>query len=259
MTEGNSLVLIIEDDDLVGKTVSRTLKRENYRVKHINKGVDGLKVAREYKPDIIILDVVMQGMDGNTVCEEIRADPIIKDTPVLFLTAKIKEDDRIKGLRAGADDYLTKPFNIDELSLRVGTILRRTKNGRKALNSYDDSTNPIPVDGSFGAMQKEVHVIDVGNYQLDIRSYELKTPHNGNVILTPIQYQLVYYLITHVGMIFSPSRLLEEVWNFPSDTGSTDLVRVHIKNLRKRIEVDPANPMFIQTVPGYGYTIKTPE
>jgi DNA-binding response OmpR family regulator len=257
MLGGTSLVLVIEDDDLVGNSVSRTLKRDNYRVKQINNGVDGLNVAREYKPNLIILDAVMQGTDGITVCEEIRADPIIKETPILFITAKINVDDCIKGLRAGADDCLPKPFNFDELSFRVEALLRSTNIVGGIVEGYDDSTNPIPIGGSFPRAPKEIHLIEVGEYQLDFRSYELNTPGNGKVLLTPIQYQLVYFLITHVDMVFSPYKLLEEVWNFPSYTGSTELVRVHIQNLRKRIEIDPANPRFIQTVPGYGYTIKS--
>jgi len=260
MTNGNSFVLIIEDDDLVGKTIARTLKQEKYRAKHVNNGVDGLKVAREYEPHLIILDFGVEGIDGDSVFEEFRADPKTKDTPVLFLTAKINEDDQIRGFRADVDDYLTKPFNIDELSLRVAKILRKTNPLIGSMENYDDSTNPIPIDGTSSLKSpKEYRVIKVGEYSLDVRSYELNTPHNGKVLLTPIQYKLVYYLITHVDIVFSPARLLEEVWNFPSNTGSTDLVRVHIKNLRKIIEEDPANPLFIQTVPGYGYSVKNPK
>lgn len=257
MTGKNPFILIIEDDEFVGQTVSRVLMKNQYRVKHINNGVEGLKFAREYKPDLIILDVVMQGMDGFTVCEKIRADIIIKNTPVIFLTAKIKDEDRIRGLVAGADDYITKPFNNDELNLRIKAILRRSNQIADIVDKFDDSTNPIPVDSQGNAIRPfDNHKIDIGEYSLNIRSYELNSPHNGNILLTPIQYQLVYYLITHADKIFSPARLLVEVWNFPPDIGSTDLVRVHIKNLRQRIELDPRNPTFIQTVPGYGYTIK---
>jgi DNA-binding response OmpR family regulator len=97
--------------------------------------------------------------------------------------------------------------------------------------------------------------IVVGEYSLDLRTFELRTPDRGKLRLTPVQYDLLYYLMSHPGQIFSPTRLLDEVWDYPSDTGSPDLVRVHIKNLRERIEADPANPRFIRTVPGYGYTI----
>ncbi len=254
MSNNESLILIIEDDDIVARTVSRTLVRDNYRVKHVNNGVDGLKAAREYSPDLIILDVVMQGMDGYAVCKDIRKDPLIKDTPVLFLTAKIKDQDRVMGLQAGADDYLTKPFNIDELTLRVKAILRRSKVAAPVMEPEAvgepgaEMDNQMPVDPS---------IVVVGDYALDTKAYELITPHKGRILLTPIQYELVYYMSTHADMIFSPTRLLEEVWNFPPDTGSPDLVRVHVKNLRKRIEQDPSDPKFIQTVPGYGYTIKS--
>jgi two-component system alkaline phosphatase synthesis response regulator PhoP/two-component system response regulator RpaA len=95
----------------------------------------------------------------------------------------------------------------------------------------------------------------VGEYVLDTRSYEIYTPHKGRLRLTPVQYDLLYHLMSHPGQIFSPARLLDEVWDYPSDAGSPDLVRVHIKNLRERIEEDPSQPKFIRTVPGYGYTI----
>ena len=194
MSNNESLILIIEDDDIVARTVSRTLVRDNYRVKHVNNGVDGLKAAREYLPDLIILDVVMQGMDGYAVCKDIRKDPLIKDTPVLFLTAKIKDQDRVMGLQAGADDYLTKPFNIDELTLRVKAILRRSKVAAPVMEPEAvgdpgaEMENQMPVDPS---------IVVVGDYALDTKAYELITPHKGRILLTPIQYELVYYMSTH--------------------------------------------------------------
>ncbi|MGB9521949.1 MAG: response regulator transcription factor, partial [Anaerolineales bacterium] len=119
-------VLVIEDDDIVARTVERSLRGEEFKVTTVNSGVEGLKIARKLMPDIVILDVVMPGMDGYTVCREMRADPTLSEVPILFLTAKIKDEDKITGFNAGADDYLSKPFNIDELILRVRAILRRS-------------------------------------------------------------------------------------------------------------------------------------
>jgi DNA-binding response OmpR family regulator len=229
-------ILVIEDDDIVARTIERSLRGEEFRVDLASSGVEGLKAARRNRPELIILDVIMPGMDGFAVCREIRADPVLTSIPVLFLTAKIKDEDKITGFNAGADDYLCKPFNIDELTLRVRAILRRTQR-----------------PGSGAALQGTT--VSVGEYSLDTATFELQTPHRGKVRLTPVQYDLLYHLMSHPGQIYSPMRLLNEVWDYPTDTGSPDLVRVHVKNLRELVELDPRTPVFIRTVPGYGYTV----
>jgi len=220
--------------------------------------------ARRKPPDLVLLDVVMPGMDGYTVCREMRNDPLLVEVPILFVTAKIKDEDRIAGFRAGADDYLCKPFNVEELILRVEAILRRTqsKSGTRIGNdeSEEEDLSPrvraILDQVSTGAKPTETNAcIVIGEYVLDTRSYELHTPHRGIIHVTPVQYELLYHLMSHPGQVFSPQRLLDEVWNYPTDSGSTDLVRVHIKNLRKQIEVDARHPAFLRTVVGYGYTI----
>jgi DNA-binding response OmpR family regulator len=218
----------------------------------------------------VILDIIMPGMDGFAVCREMRADPLLAETPILFLTAKIKDEDKIAGFNAGADDYLTKPFNIDELMLRLRAILRRVRKqmqieaSRSAAEGSMSTTEKsnTPAEPAIGGESQsttrppgERFRLALHGYTLDTRSYELYTPMGGKVRLTPVQYDLLHHLMRHPGEIFSPGRLLDEVWDYPSDTGSPDLVRVHIKNLRERIEVDPRRPSFIRTVPGYGYTI----
>jgi two-component system, OmpR family, response regulator RpaA len=229
-------ILVIEDDDIVARTIERSLRGDEFHVELASSGVDGLKSARRRRPDLVILDIIMPGMDGYAVCREIRADPVLSPTPVLFLTAKIKDEDKITGFNAGADDYLCKPFNIDELVLRVRAILRRTRKAEAA-------------GASTG------NLVSVGDYALDTSAFELDTPHRGKIRLTPVQYDLLYHLMSHPGQIFSPMRLLNEVWDYPTDTGSPDLVRVHVKNLRELVEPDPRTPTFIRTVPGYGYTV----
>jgi DNA-binding response OmpR family regulator len=259
-------ILVIEDDWIVGRTISRTLQGDEFKVTIANTGVEGLKTSRRYPPDLVILDVIMPGMDGFTVCKEIRADPLLADIPILFLTAKAKEEDRIEGFKAGADDYLAKPFNIDELILRVRAILRRTRALKKqTMGEPSTKTGLSEIIPRVTAMfqgkgtpdqEEEVsHRIVIREYILDTRSFELHTPHDGQVLLTPVQFDLLYHLMSHPGHVFSPTRLLEEVWDYPSDSGSPDLVRVHIKNLRQRVEKNPRSPSFIRTVPGYGYTI----
>ncbi|MEI6289413.1 MAG: response regulator transcription factor [Chloroflexota bacterium] len=257
---GVSNILVIEDDEIVAKTIERCLRGGEYHVQMANTGVAGLKAARRKIPDLVILDVIMPGMDGYTVCKEMREDALLKDVPVLFLTAKIKIEDTIMGLSLGADDYLGKPFNVDELLLRINAILRRTKNRRQPseltnenqISADNEKTRPI---GSI----EDTHIIRIGAYTLNTRTYIFSSPIKGKFRVTPVQYALLYHLMTHPNKIFSPSQLLDEVWDYPSDTGSADLVRVHIKNLRESIEEDPKTPVFIKTIQGYGYTIQIDE
>jgi len=262
-------ILVIEDDDIVARTIERSLRGDEFRVTLTNSGVEGLKVARRRPPDLVILDIIMPGMDGYAVCREMRADPLLSSIPILFLTAKIKDEDKIAGFNAGGDDYLCKPFNIDELILRLRAILRRAKkHGRSSEKDEPVSlaaalqivNNHSGTYGSNGGSENGQGLtvkqrINIDGYTLDTRSYELLTPARGKVRLTPVQYELLHHLMCHPGEIFSPGRLLDEVWDYPSDTGSPDLVRVHIKNLRERIEEDPRAPKFIRTVPGYGYMV----
>lgn len=226
-------ILVVDDDEIVAKTIERSLRASGFRVSVVHSGVEALQSARRNTPDLLVLDVIMPGMDGYEVCKQVREDPLLKDLPVLFLTAKGKEEDRITGLRAGADDYLAKPFNVDELYLRVRAILRRTKR---------DKTHEPAL------------LLEVGDYSLDTRSYKVHGPL-GSQVLTPVQFDLLYHLMSHPEQVFSPERLLQEVWDYPHDTGSPDLVRVHIKNLRAKTESDPGNPQFIRTIKGHGYTV----
>jgi DNA-binding response OmpR family regulator len=255
-------ILIIEDDDLVSRTIERSLRNDDFKISMAENGLDGLKIARKHPPDMVILDVIMPEMDGYEVCRTMRADPLLSEVPVLFLTAKIKDEDKVNGFLAGGDDYLTKPFNIDELLLRVRAILRRT-NHQAGIQAHVLEEDQISVTARkvLQELQSQKnapvskYTLVVRDYVLDTQSYELHTPQRGKVRLTPIQYDLIYHMMSRPDEIFTPSRLLDEVWDYPMDTGSPDLVRVHIKNLRERVEADPRSPEFICTVPGYGYTI----
>lgn len=258
-------ILIVEDDDLVARTIDRSLRINEFKTALATNGDEGLRLARKRLPDLVILDVIMPGLDGFEVCRAMRADHRLANVPILFLTAKIKDEDRINGFLAGADDYLTKPFNLDELLLRLRAILRRTQSPHALRPS------PVSLTGeklSPQAMQIFEQIrsrpgsteppLVAGDFVLDTQSFELYTGQRGKIRLTPLQYDLVYHLMSHPGEIFSPARLLDEVWGYPPDTGSADLVRVHIKNLRERVEANPRQPEFIRTVPGFGYTIGLP-
>jgi DNA-binding response OmpR family regulator len=243
-------ILVIEDDYIVARTIERSLRSDEFHVTLASRGDKGLFLAHQNPPDLVILDIIMPEMDGYQVCKAMRSDPALAHIPILFLTAKVKAQDKIAGFNAGADDYLCKPFNVNELILRVQAILRRTR----SLSVVEIQ----PPEQSLPAKPASIispHCLSMSGYVLDTRTFELNTPSRGKVRLTPLQYDLVYHLMTHPNETFSPARLLDEVWDFPIGKGSPDLVRVHIKTLRERIEDDPRAPGFIRTVPGRGYTV----
>lgn len=228
------VILVVDDEEPVALSIERSLRRE-YQVRVANYGAEALKIARRIKPDLIVLDVIMPGMDGFQVCRELRHDPIMKSIPILFLTARGEVEDKVEGFEAGADDYLAKPYDVRELLLRVKAILRRS-------SPQDD--------------QNTRDRLTVGNLTLNPQNYQLEV--NGKVVLlTPVEFDLMYHLMSHPGEVFSSERLLRELWDFPSDTGSPDLVRTHIRNLRRKVEADSSNPRYIVTVPRHGYAIAT--
>lgn len=250
---GVSSILVVEDDDSVALTIERCLRRDNHNVTLAGSGVQALQIARRHIPDLVLLDVLMPGMDGFAVCREMRADPMLAKVPIIFLTARIKDEDRIKGFLAGADDYISKPFNLQELTLRIRAVLRRVQAN---LEVNDQSSKSSPFSKNIELDKTSLTELKVKGYTLNLRNFELITPSGGHILLTPIQFDLLFQFMSHPGEIYSPSRLLDEIWDYPSDAGSPDLVRVHIKNLRMRVEEDPSAPTFIETIPGYGYTIR---
>jgi len=227
-------ILVVDDDRDVAQSIELALRRRGFRVTLAYSGVEALKLLRRYKPKLVILDVLMPGMSGLEVCRRLRADTNTEDLPIIFLTARGQERDRIEGLRVGADDYVAKPFNLEELVLRIKAVLRRVT-GR-------------PVE------EKATELVASG-LRLDSRTFEVTTREKDGILLTPTEFDLLYHLMSHAGQVFSSDRLLQEVWDFPYDTGSTDLVRAHIKNLREKIEPNPRAPTYLRTVPRHGYTI----
>lgn len=233
-----ALILVIDDDDLVSRTLQRALKMYDHQVMTANSGIEGMQLARRHRPDLFILDIMMPGVDGYQVCRQIRGDPLLQDVPVLFLTAKAKDEDKIEGFRAGGDDYLIKPFNMQELELRVKAILRRV--------------GPEKVDAEIVNANEVV----VGNVVLDCRTFKVATP-TQNVLLTNVQFDLLYHLMSHADQVFNSQQLLQDVWDYPRDTGSPELVRAHIKNLREKIEPEPSEPIYIKTIQGHGYSFSS--
>lgn len=232
-----TLILVIDDDDLVSRTLQRALKHYDYQVMTASSGIEGLQLARRHRPDLFILAIMMPGVDGYQVCRQIRGDPLLQDAPVLFLTAKAKDEDKIEGFRAGGDDYLVKPFNMQELELRVKAILRRA--------------GPEKIEP-----EATVNEVVVGDVVLDCRTFRVTTPYQI-VLLTNVQFDLLYHLMSHADQVFNSQQLLQDVWDYPRDTGSPELVRAHIKNLREKIEPSPSDPIYIKTIQGHGYSFSS--
>ena len=228
-----ALILVVDDDIDVAETVQRTLARAGHEVLVSHRGPEALQIASERRPDLMVLDIRMPGMDGIQVCRRVRTTAGLSRMPVLFLSAKSEVTDRLEGFEAGADDYITKPFDLRELELRAKALLRRSKQSEPAVNSGE---------------------VRVGEMVLNCNTFEL-TAGGRSVLLTPVEYDLILFLMRHPGQVFSAALLLQEVWGYPPGMGTTDLVRVHIKNLRDKIERDSQHPHFVRNIPRRGYAI----
>lgn len=226
------LILVVDDNEDVAETIDRSLRRAGYEVVVAYRGADALQIARARHPDLVVLDILMPGMTGIEVCRHMRANPDLAQTPILFLTAKGEIGDKIEGFEAGADDYLTKPFDLRELELRVKALLRRSSQTFERVNDR----------------------IEVGSLILNCRTFELSTP-NRTVLLTPVEFELVQFLMSNPDKVYSADQLLQLVWGYPPGTGIPDLVRVHVKNIRDKIEPDPRSPIYIKNVLRRGYMI----
>jgi DNA-binding response OmpR family regulator len=220
-------VLIIEDDPTVGEVVARYLKREGYTVEVIADGAAGLRRALADTPDLVVLDLMLPTVGGLEICRRLRAAAPV---PIIMLTARGTEADRIAGLEMGADDYVAKPFSPRELTARVKAVLRR-------------ATGPLPAAGEAAALV-------AGDLEVDLRSHEVRL--GGLLVsLTAKEFDLLAYLMRHPRRAFRREALLEAVWGFT--TGDTSTVTVHIRRLRAKIETDPSAPRYVCTVWGVGY------
>jgi len=225
-------ILIVEDDQNIVKLVSMHLKDQGFETEHAATGPQGLRQSLEHDYDLIILDIMLPGMDGLEVCRRLRADQ--KTTPILMLTAKSEEIDKVVGLELGADDYITKPFSIREFIARVKAVTRRTQ----ALREEKDR-----------GYEKET--IQYGDLIIDVRKRRVSLG-GTTVELTPKEFDLLLMFAQNPGVAFNRHQLLEGVWGYQFE-GYNHTVNSHINRLRNKIEKDPANPRFIKTVWGYGY------
>jgi DNA-binding response OmpR family regulator len=218
-------VLIVDDDEDVVELVKLYLNRDGYRVLAANTGTDALRVARESRPDLIVLDLMLPGMDGREVCRAIRDE---SDVPIIVLTARTTEDDKLVGLDLGADDYVTKPFSPRELAARVRTVLRR-----------------LPGERGPAELRR-------GDLLLDFRRHEASLAGRP-LELTSLQFKLLGVLATEPGRVFERGQLIEKALGYDYD-GFDRTIDVHILNLRRKLEPDPAHPKYVRTVLGVGYT-----
>lgn len=226
-------ILIIEDDADIREGVRILLESENYHVKEAVDGKMGLEVLDE-ETDLVILDIMMPGMSGLRTCEEIRK---ISNVPVLFLTAKAQESDKLIGLMAGGDDYLTKPFSYAELFGRVKALLRRYTVYKGRNDTIEDEKDEYLESGKL-----KVHKV-----------YNEVFVNGESREMSNIEYQILLLMMQHPGRIFSAQNLYESIWEEPYFYSCNGTVMVHIRKLRVNIEDDPKNPKYIKTVWGKGY------
>ena len=226
-----STILLVEDEPTLSETLRYNLEREGYTVLTAADGVHGLELARREHPDLLILDIMLPRLDGFSVCRILRQE---SDLPILMLTARQDEVDRIAGLELGADDYVAKPFSLGELLARVRAIMRRTD--RQPTGSRE--------------------VLDAGALRVDTGSRRAWRA-GAELTLSQKEFDLLTCLIRNRGMALSRDVLLERVWGYDF-LGDSRTVDVHIRWLREKVETDPGRPMYIQTVRGVGYRFEIP-
>lgn len=225
----NERIMVADDDSNITDVCCRYLEREGYTVVTARDGLEAIEMWRSQTPHLIVLDLMMPHKNGWEVCNEIRQT---EDVPIIMLTARGEEQDRLMGLTMGADDYLTKPFSPRELVLRIKAVLRRT---RTAQASSAASTHTISYEGMM----------------IDFARREVKIGERL-IDLTVTEFEMLYLLASHPGQVFSRSQMMSKIWDF-SYEGDTTTVTVHIRRLREKIEQNASDPKYIKTVWGIGY------
>jgi DNA-binding response OmpR family regulator len=229
-------VLLVEDEKSIADGIIYNLKNEGLKVTHVDDGKIAIDIFNEEHFDLIILDIMLPEVSGLEICKAIRKS---SNVPIIMLTAKDDENDKISGLEMGADDYITKPFSVKELISRVKAVLRRTKNS-ELLRGIDEDLN----------FAKE---ITIGNIAMSPLRYEAKVD-NEIIELRPREFELLYYLCENAGNILSRDKLFSKVWGY-SFAGNSKTLDVHIQRIRERIEVNPKSPKRLVTIRGVGYKL----
>lgn len=228
----NRKILIIEDDPDIAQLITMHVDEAGYEAIHADNGEQGLLEFAASSPDLLVLDLMLPGIDGLEVCKQVRKQN--ERIPVLMLTAKSTELDRVLGLELGADDYLTKPFSVVELMARIKALFRR-------VDALSESHKP----------QQSPTILKFHKLTIDTARHRVDTP-KGKIELTAREFDLLVYLASSPGHVFSRAQLLDAVWGYDHD-GYEHTVNTHINRLRIKIEDDPAKPEYVQTVWGVGY------
>jgi DNA-binding response OmpR family regulator len=222
-------ILLVEDEHSIADSISYNLKQEGFSVTHVDEGPIALELFQEEKFSLIILDLMLPEISGLDICRSIRKT---SDIPIIMVTAKDSEADRVAGLEIGADDYVIKPFSVRELLSRVRAVLRRT----------DMSKN-----------EKSSQVIKVGNIEIDIGKYEAKV-NDKQINLRPREFELLYALCENKGNLMSREQIFDEIWGY-TFIGNSKTLDVHIQRIREKIEKNPKDPKKLITVRGVGYKL----
>ncbi len=233
-------ILVVDDERTIREVVRRYLELEGFDVTEAETGPEALSILQTETPDLIVLDIMLPGVDGFTITRKLRNPveytplSIEGDIPIILLTARTNEVDRVAGFEVGADDYVVKPFSPRELVARVKAVLRRSATGA------EDAENPVEFD----------------NLYLDPRSRSVSV-NQDPVTLTAKEFDLLWFLVRHPRQVFTRQQLLDHVWGYEF-YGDESTVTVHVRRLREKIETDPSKPSYIQTVWGVGYKFEAP-
>ncbi|MFL5626875.1 MAG: response regulator [Ktedonobacteraceae bacterium] len=241
-------ILVVDDEAVLVETIAYNLEQAGYQVITAADGTNALQAAHRETPDLIILDIMLPEMDGIEVCRQLRRESNTATTPIMMLTARGEEIDKVVGLEVGADDYVTKPFGRRELLARVRALLRRSDYpvapGEQPASESEDSNGTARPHRELVAGPLR---IDLDGRRVICRGQELE--------LQPKQFELLAYLVRNRGTVLTRDQLLHNVWGYDY-VGDTRTVDVHVRWLREKLEEDPANPRLIQTVRGVGYCFR---
>jgi two-component system, OmpR family, alkaline phosphatase synthesis response regulator PhoP len=224
-------ILVVEDEANIRQLLRYNLEKEGFQILEAEDGLQGIKMAKTEKPDLVILDLMLPGADGLEVCRTLKRNTGTAAVPIIMLTAKAEEIDKVIGLELGADDYMTKPFSPRELVARVKAVLRRSQ-----------KESSLPGELSVGRIK-----FNFSRYEVHLGSTKLE--------LTPKEYELLKMLATNLGKVFTREQLLEKVWGYEY-FGDTRTVDVHIRHLRAKMAIDPEAADAVETIRGFGYRLR---
>lgn len=231
-------VLIVEDEEHIVDFIKLGLKYEGFQVEAVDNGAEALTAILRVNPDLVILDLTLPEVDGLEVCRNIRSNPVTADLPVLMLTARSEVEDKVVGLETGADDYITKPFEFEELLARIHAILRRQRRSNKSGQDSTASSNILQFD------------------DLVLNTATREVTRGGRPIeLTATEYNLLHLFMSHPRQVLDRQTILNRVWGYDF-LGETNIIEVYVRYLREKIEDTPSSPRLIQTVRSVGYILK---